>query len=183
MDGNHNKRFVIMRTLGKGSFGKVKLAIHTQSGEKVAIKILEKNMIKKDEDLMRIRREIDILSKVRHQNIIQLYEVVETENYFFFIMEYAEEGELSEYIESRGRLSEEEACKFFQQLIQAIRYFHKLGCAHRDIKPSNILVDWKGSIKLIDFGLGNLYSYEEKLKTACGSPCYAAPEVAKFNWR
>lgn len=70
-----NKKFILMRTLGKGSFGKVKLALHTLSGEKLAIKILEKDMIKKDEDLMRIRREIDILSKVRHPNIIQLYEV------------------------------------------------------------------------------------------------------------
>ncbi len=177
MSEEPHKRFIIMRTLGKGSFGKVKLALHTASGEKVAIKVLEKAMIKKEDDLMRIRREIDILSKVRHPNIIQLYEVIETENYFFFIMEFAEEGELSEYIKSRKRLSEEEACRFFQQLVQAVRYFHKLGCAHRDIKPSNILVDWRGSIKLIDFGLGNLYSSEEKLKTACGSPCYAAPEV------
>ena len=75
------------------------------------------------------------------------------------------------------RLSEEEACKYFYQLISSVAYLHKIGCAHRDIKPSNILVDWKYNIKVIDFGLGNTYEENEKLKTACGSPCYAAPEI------
>lgn len=92
-------------------------------------------------------------------------------------MEFAENGELSDYIESRNKLPEEEAAKFFKQLIEAVRYLHEIGCAHRDIKPSNILVDWRKDIKLIDFGLGNLYVEDEQLKTACGSPCYAAPEI------
>lgn len=183
MDGENQKKFIIMRTLGKGSFGKVKLALHTPSGEKIAIKILEKEMIKKDEDLMRIRREIKILSQARHPNIIQLYEVIETNKYFFFLMEFAEQGELAEYIESRNKLSEEESAKFFIQLVSAVQYLHKLGCAHRDVKPSNILVDWKGDLKLIDFGLGNEYEADERLKTACGSPCYAAPEVRAVKQR
>lgn len=183
MDGENQKKFIIMRTLGKGSFGKVKLALHTPSGEKIAIKILEKEMIRKDEDLMRIRREIKILSQARHPNIIQLYEVIETSKYFFFLMEFAEQGELAEYIESRNKLSEEESAKFFIQLISAVQYLHKLGCAHRDVKPSNILVDWKGDLKLIDFGLGNEYGADERLKTACGSPCYAAPEVRTVKQR
>lgn len=98
-----------MRTLGKGSFGRVKEALHVISGEKIAIKILEKAKIKKDEDLMRVRREIDILKRVRHPNIIQLYEVpaddkvIETSKYFFFVMECAEKGDLSDYIESKGK--------------------------------------------------------------------------------
>ena len=92
-------------------------------------------------------------------------------------MENAEQGELSHYIESRTKLDENESCKFFQQLISGIKYLHESGCAHRDVKPSNILVDASTSLKLIDFGLGNLYKQDEKLKTACGSPCYAAPEI------
>lgn len=175
--GDKDKKYIVLRTLGKGSFGKVKEALHVISGEKIAIKILEKEKIKKDEDLQRIRREIEILSRVRHPNIIQLYEVIETSKYFFFVMEVAEKGELSGYIESRGRLLEDEACKFFHQLISVIKYLHSMGCAHRDVKPSNILIDWEYNIKVIDFGLGNLYDDEEKLKTACGSPCYAAPEI------
>lgn len=166
-----------MRNLGKGSFGKVKLALHSQTSEDVAIKILEKSMIKKDEDMTRIRREIDILSKVRHPYVVQLYEVVETPNYFFFVMEFAEHGELSDYIERKQRLSEEESAKYFKQIIITIKYLHSIGCAHRDIKPSNILIDWRYDAKLIDFGLGNQYVDNEKLKTSCGSPCYAAPEI------
>src|SRR3990167_9406626 len=96
-----NNKFIILRTLGKGSFGKVKEARHVISGEKIAIKILKKDMMKKEDDMMRIRREIDILRRVRHPNIIQLYEVIETSKYFFFVMECAEKGELSEYIETR----------------------------------------------------------------------------------
>ena len=171
------QRFLLMRTLGKGSFGKVKLGLHTPSGEYVAVKILEKAMLKKDEDIVRLKREIDILRKSRHAHIVQLYETVETENYHFFVMEYAELGELSEYIESRGKLSEDEARRFFGQLLLAVKYLHSIGCAHRDIKPSNILLDWKKNVKLIDFGLGNLYGEGQKLSTSCGSPCYAAPEL------
>lgn len=92
-------------------------------------------------------------------------------------MEYAKEGELCSYIENQEKLSEFEACKYFQQLISAVEYLHTIGCAHRDIKPSNILLDEQMNLKLIDFGLGNLYTQEETLKTACGSPCYAAPEI------
>ena len=94
-------------------------------------------------------------------------------------MEYAQKGELSHHIEKQNKLEELEACKFFQQLISAIDYLHRIGCAHRDIKPSNILLTSKYDLKLIDFGLGNLYNDSEKLKTACGSPCYAAPEVSQ----
>lgn len=75
------------------------------------------------------------------------------------------------------RLSEIESCKLFRELISAVEYLHEIGCAHRDIKPSNILIDEDKNLKLIDFGLGNLYTEEEKLKTSCGSPCYAAPEI------
>lgn len=171
------QKYEILRTLGQGSFAEVKEAVHLLSGEKIAIKILEKARLRSEDDQDRIRRETNILSKVHHPNIIQLYEHIETDNYFYFVMEFAERGEMSYYIEKKQRLSETEACKFFQQLISAISYLHKLGCAHRDIKPSNILIDYNKDIKLIDFGLGNVYDENEKLKTACGSPCYAAPEI------
>lgn len=176
-DDSRPKKYIILRSLGKGSFGRVKEALHVFSGERIAIKILEKSRIKKQDDLRRIRREIDILNKVNHPNIIQLYEIIETNKYFFFVMEYAKVGEQSNFIEKKNRLSELEACKLFQQLISGIEYLHSLGCAHRDIKPSNILLDEDNNLKIIDFGLGNMYDTDEKLKTACGSPCYAAPEI------
>jgi serine/threonine protein kinase len=135
------KKYIILKSLGKGSFGRVKEALHVASGEKIAIKILEKSRIKKEDDMKRIRREINILTKVNHPNIIQLYETIETYKYFFFVMEYAKVGELSDWIEKKDKLTEKESCKLFQQLVSAVEYLHKLGCAHRDIKPSNILLD------------------------------------------
>lgn len=97
------KKYIILRTLGEGSFGKVKEALHVVSNEKIAIKILEKAKIKTAEDMQRIKREIDILQRMEHPHIIQLYEVIETNKYFFFVMEVVEQGELSDYIESKNR--------------------------------------------------------------------------------
>lgn len=97
------KKFQILKELGKGSFGKVKEALHLLSGEKVAIKIMEKSQIKKEDDQDRVAREIKILSKVNHPNIIQLYDITETDSNYYFVMECAEKGELSYYIEKQDR--------------------------------------------------------------------------------
>ena len=93
------------------------------------------------------------------------------------ITEYVPGGELFDYIVKNQRLSEKEACKFYQQIISGIEYLHELGIVHRDMKPENLLLDHDGQIKLVDFGLSNTYKEGETLKTACGSPCYAAPEM------
>lgn len=93
------------------------------------------------------------------------------------IMEYINGGELSDYIISKKRLNEDEACRIFRQIISAIEDLHKNGIAHRDLKPENILLDSDRNVKIIDFGLSNTYKPGEMLKTACGSPCYAAPEM------
>lgn len=92
-------------------------------------------------------------------------------------MEYASGGELFEYIVKRKKLKEQEACKFFQQIISGIEYIHKSGICHRDLKPENLLLDDQSNIKIVDFGLSNTYAPQQTLKTACGSPCYAAPEM------
>ena len=93
------------------------------------------------------------------------------------VMEYSSGGELFEYIVQHQRLSEKQACKFYQELISGIEYLHKSGVCHRDLKPENLLLDFDKTLKVVDFGLSNLYERGETLKTACGSPCYAAPEV------
>jgi 5'-AMP-activated protein kinase catalytic alpha subunit len=95
-------------------------------------------------------------------------------------MEYANGGELFDYIVQRKRLKEKEAAKFFNEIISGIEYLIKLRVVHRDLKPENLLLDFKNSIKIVDFGLSNTYKAGETLKTACGSPCYAAPEVRKY---
>ena len=95
------------------------------------------------------------------------------------IMEHCCNGELFNYITSKNRLKEDEACRLFQQLISGIEYLSELGIAHRDIKPENLLLDEQKNLKIIDFGLSNTFKDGEKLVTACGSPCYAAPELIR----
>ena len=92
-------------------------------------------------------------------------------------MEYASGGELFDYIVKRKRLQEEEACRFMQQIISGVEYIHKVRICHRDLKPENLLLDDQNNIKIVDFGLSNTYNEGDTLKTACGSPCYAAPEM------
>ena len=171
--------YEIKKVIGKGTFGKVKLAIHKKTGEKVAIKILEKSKIQDQGDRERISREIHILKIIRHPNIVQLYEIFEDEEKLYLIMEYMPNGELFDHIVKSKKLKENEASRFFQQIIEGIEYIHKLKIVHRDLKPENLLLDDKFNIKIVDFGLSNLYKNSEKLGTACGSPCYAAPEMIR----
>ena len=168
---------MISKTIGEGTFGKVKVATHILTGEKVAVKILEKAKIADVNDVERVAREINILKMIRHPNIIQLYEIIETPKQLYLIMEYASGGELFEYIVSHTRVKELEACLFFQQIIAGVEYITKLNIVHRDLKPENLLLDHKKQIKIVDFGLSNTYRPGQLLKTACGSPCYAAPEM------
>lgn len=174
----------IDKELGKGTFGEVKLGIHRITNEKVAIKVLEKDKIVDEADKERVTREIHILKLIRHPNIIQLYEIIEDKEKLYLITEYASGGELFDYIVANQRVKELEACKFFQQLVDGIEYVHKLNIVHRDLKPENLLLDAKKNIKIVDFGLSNIYKENGLLSTACGSPCYAAPEMIagkKYN--
>ncbi|CAD8162002.1 unnamed protein product [Paramecium pentaurelia] len=173
--------YLLVKTLGLGTFGLVKLAIHQITQEKVAIKILEKSKIIDVADVERVSREIHILKLIRHKHVIQLYEIIETKKYIFLVMEFCDGGELFDYIVKHQKLSEIEACKFIQELISGIEYIHKLNIVHRDLKPENLLLDYQKSLKIVDFGLSNTYKQGEQLKTACGSPCYAAPEMIQGN--
>ncbi|EGR27300.1 protein kinase domain protein, partial [Ichthyophthirius multifiliis] len=173
----HQTNKNIDKTIGEGTFGKVKLGIHIETNEKVAIKILEKNKIIEQADVERVAREILILKMLRHPNIIQLYEIIETPKQLYLIMEYASGGELFDYIVANQRINEKESCKYIQQILSGVEYLHNLNITHRDLKPENLLLDYKKNIKIVDFGLSNIYKNKELLKTACGSPCYAAPEM------
>ena len=170
-------QFILGEKLGQGTFGIVVLATHQLTGEKVAVKILEKEKIIQEADKTRIEREIKILKNLRHNNIVHLYDVKETASSLYIIMEYIQGKELFDYIVGKKRLSEIEACNFYQQIISGIEYLGKIRVVHRDLKPENLLLDNKKNIKIVDFGLSNIYPNNELLKTACGSPCYAAPEM------
>lgn len=173
---------MVGKTIGEGTFGKVKLGHHILTGEKVAIKILEKEKIKDSGDAERVSRELRILKMVRHPNIVQLYEIIETPKQFYLIMEFANSGELFEYIVSHGKVKEQQASRFFSQMLSGLEYLHGLGISHRDLKPENLLLDGDNNIKIVDFGLSNIFKPGDLLKTACGSPCYAAPEMIAGKW-
>ena len=145
-------QFILGEKLGQGTFGVVVLGTHQLTGEKVAIKILEKEKIIQEADKTRIEREIKILKNMRHNNIVHLYDVKETASSLYIIMEYVQGKELFDYIVDKKRLSEIEACNFYQQIISGIEYLGKIRVVHRDLKPENLLLDNKKKIKIVDFG-------------------------------
>lgn len=165
--------------LGRGSFSEVALCEHLLSGEKVAVKIMDKSAMKDKESLTRLYRELCILKSIKHPFIAEFYQTFETKSKLFAVMEHCETGELFELIVKQGKLSEEYAAFLFHQIVEALVYLHELSIAHRDVKPENILLDTKNQIKLIDFGLSNLSVDGKMFLTPCGSPCYAPPEMIK----
>ena len=169
--------YLIKEQLGQGTFGRVYLGYHLLTGCPVAIKIIDKHKIKKNSDLILIKRELHILKNVKHNNIAQLYEILETNERIYLVMEYAKKGDLFNLIKNSEVFTEERAMKYFFQILNAVEYLKKLKIAHRDLKPENILIDQFDKIKIIDFGLSNIYEEDKYLETFCGSPCYVAPEM------
>jgi len=170
--------YITGKTIGRGNFGDVRIATHMITGEKVALKILEKSRIACDDDFKRVVREIQVLKLLNHPNIVKLLEVIDTPRHIYLVTEFVDNGELFKYVVEKKRLDEREACKFLHQIVAGLYYCHKRHVAHRDMKLENVLLDSSMNIKIIDFGLSNILSTDgAKLKTACGSPSYAAPEV------
>ncbi|KAI0540648.1 protein kinase SNF1 [Xylaria digitata] len=166
----------VIKTLGEGSFGKVKLAVHRSTGQQVALKIIARKKLISRDMVGRVEREIEYLQLLRHPHIIKLYSVIKTQNEIIMVLEYAG-GELFDFIVSHGKLEEDQARRFFQQMICAVEYCHRHKVVHRDLKPENLLLDHQLNVKIADFGLSNIMTDGNFLKTSCGSPNYAAPEV------
>ena len=170
--------YLLSKTVGEGTFGKVKLGVHLLTGERVAVKVLEKDRIVDKGDIKRVTREIQILKHIRHPNVVHLLEVIEKPKHIYLVTEHVSGGELFDFIVAHGRLQERQACFIFRQVILGVDACHAMGVAHRDLKPENLLIDEASNIKIIDFGLSNTFdSPHAMLRTACGSPCYAAPEM------
>lgn len=174
--GQHIGKYQIIKTLGEGAFGKVKLAYHISTGQKVALKIINKKVLAKSDMQGRIEREISYLRLLRHPHIIKLYDVIKSKDEIIMVIEYAG-NELFDYIVQRDKMPEQEARRFFQQIISAVDYCHRHKIVHRDLKPENLLLDEHLNVKIADFGLSNIMTDGNFLKTSCGSPNYAAPEV------
>ncbi|EMP36500.1 5'-AMP-activated protein kinase catalytic subunit alpha-2 [Chelonia mydas] len=150
---------------------------HQLTGHKVAVKILNRQKIRSLDVVGKIKREIQNLKLFRHPHIIKLYQVISTPTDFFMVMEYVSGGELFDYICKHGRVEDAEARRLFQQILSAVDYCHRHMVVHRDLKPENVLLDAHMNAKIADFGLSNMMSDGEFLRTSCGSPNYAAPEV------
>ena len=173
--------WVLGVTLGKGSFGKVKLACHHRTREKVAVKIVDKSSISNVDDVERVYRETFILTTLKHAHIIKLYEVMDTADSIMLVMEYAGGGELFSYVSAQRRLPEPESCRLFSQIIAGVEYCHRAKIIHRDLKLENILLTEHSassppSVKIADFGLSNSIRLNEKMGTNCGTPSYTCPE-------
>jgi len=168
----------VKKELGSGAFSIVKLAVHKTTKIQRAIKMIDKDSIKEKKEML--EREVDILKRIQHPNIIAVVEIYETPRYLNLVMELAIGGELFDSIVSRGKYTEKDAAKIIQQVASACEYLHSLGIVHRDLKPENLLLESKAPdarVKIADFGLSKIMEAQSVLQTACGTPGYVAPEV------
>ncbi|KAL4263361.1 non-specific serine/threonine protein kinase [Pleurotus pulmonarius] len=190
--------YTLSKTLGAGSMGKVKLATHNITGEKLAVKILPriqpppssgsvppgstpeavaKQASKDASKEIRTLREAALSMLLHHPYICGMREMIVHQYHYYMVFEYVNGGQMLDYIISHGRLRERVARKFARQIGSALDYCHQNSVVHRDLKIENILISQTGNIKIIDFGLSNLYDPMSRLSTFCGSLYFAAPEL------
>ncbi|XP_040376239.1 CBL-interacting serine/threonine-protein kinase 21 isoform X2 [Oryza brachyantha] len=174
-------RYRVGRTIGAGTFAKVRLAVDGDTGATVAVKVIDKRMVLRNNLMYQVKREITAMKLLNHPNIVKIYEVIATKTKICLVMEYISGGQLSGKLSYLNRLDEMEAKKYFYQLIDAVDYCHRRDVYHRDLKPENLLLDNKGDLKVSDFGLSVLRKPGQFLSTSCGSPCYVAPEVVQHK--
>ncbi|KAK7847160.1 cbl-interacting serine/threonine-protein kinase 21 [Quercus suber] len=170
-------KYKLGRTIGEGTFAKVKLGVDSTNGQYVAIKIIDKHMVLESNLKYQVQREIRTMKLLHHPNIVRIHEVIGSKTKIYIVMEHVSGGQLTDKMSYVKKLEEWEARKLFQQLIDAVDYCHNKGVCHRDLKPENLLMDHKGNLKVSDFGLSALQKPGGILTTACGSPCYVAPEL------
>ncbi|KAK0163240.1 hypothetical protein PV327_006945 [Microctonus hyperodae] len=177
-DGKIAGLYDLEETLGRGHFAVVKLARHVFTGEKVAVKVIDKSKL--DEvSRAHLFQEVRCMKLVQHPNVVRLYEVIDTQTKLYLILELGDGGDLYDYIMRHDSgLNEEVARTYFRQIVRAISYCHRLHVVHRDLKPENVVFFEKlGTVKLTDFGFSNRFCPGQKLETSCGSLAYSAPEI------
>ncbi|KAJ7226993.1 Pkinase-domain-containing protein [Mycena pura] len=175
--------YTLSKTLGAGSMGKVKLATHNVTGEEFAVKILPRALVTSQSSSKEAGKEIRTLREaglsllLHHPYICSMREMIVHPNHYYMVFEYVNGGQLLDFIIAHGRLRESVARKFARQIASALTYCHRNNVVHRDLKIENILISQTGNIKIIDFGLSNLYNPAAHLSTFCGSLYFAAPEL------
>ena len=170
--------FILGPVLGRGCTGTVRLGTHKHTGFEVAFKIIDKKYLNSEPKLWKkVKREIAILKLIEHPHVLKLYDVLETEHRLYLVLEHVKGGELFDYIVSKGRLDREESLRLTAQIVLGLEHCHKHSICHRDLKPENLLLDEQLNIKIADFGMAQLMKNNSILKTSCGSPHYASPEI------
>jgi len=174
-------RYDIISQIGKGAFSIVHSGIHSETGEQVAIKSISKSLISK-QGWINLSREVEIMLSLDHSNIVKLHEVLDSDTHVYLVMQYLDGGELFDQIVRRGHFGEKDARKIIRQVLGGISYLHSLGVAHRDLKPENLLCSLQDDrVVLGDFGLAKIFRRGDLLKTHCGTPNYAAPEIIRAD--
>ena len=184
--GNIKDKYIIGNKLGSGAFGFVRVGTYKNSGQKRAIKTIQKESITKDmKEHSKFFSEVDILIKADHPNIVRLYEFYEDEKYYHLVTEFVSGGELFDFIIKSRMLSEPISAHFMKQILSAIAYCHSNKIVHRDLKPENLLLENDSPnslLKIIDFGTSKIYDTGSKMTQKYGTAYYIAPEVLKRDY-
>lgn len=172
--------FEIGASLGRGKFGRVYLAREKKSGFIVALKILFKTEITGSNATKQVRREIEIQSHMKHENILRLYGYFYDDLHVYIILEYAAKGEMFKLLQKKKRFTEQEGAKYISEMVQALKYIHSKNVIHRDIKPENIIIGADNKLKIADFGWA-VHNIDSKRYTFCGTMDYLPPEMVCYE--
>ena len=176
--GNLHERLRFSIKLGEGSYSKVKKAFSTRHNREVAVKIVNKNAAPHDFQSKFLPRELAIVKLLSHENIVKYYDIFDRNNKIYILMDYIEGGDLLDYIQKNGCVSEYTSRMVFKKMVSAVRYLHTRGIVHRDLKCENVLLDEKMNPKLTDFGFAKRINQRTDLSmTFCGSAAYAPLEI------
>ena len=170
-------QFNLKKMLGQGSYAIVYLGRVIDSQQPVAVKVIDKRIFSNAYNVKNIQSEIDIMKKVAHENIVQLYDIYQTTNNMYIVTELCQDGDLLKLLQRRKKIPEGEAKMLLKDIVNGTKYLHKSGIIHRDLKPANILIK-EGTCKLSDFGFAKSLQNEDVImKSIVGTPLYMSPQI------